>query len=83
MQEAHMSGLASVTDARRPGLVFLHPDHIGSVHEISGGTEITLTVLSFAVVIALIAKIIMGLANLYGVVRKKLVLTSLASSPTR
>ena len=47
-----MSGLASVTDAQRQGLVFLKPDHISSFHEISGGTEITLTVLSFAVVVA-------------------------------
>jgi hypothetical protein len=78
-----MSGLASVTDVQRQGLVFLDPDHIGSVHEISGGTEITLTVLSFAVVIALIAKIIMGLANLCGALRKQLVRTSSASSPTR
>jgi hypothetical protein len=83
MKEARMSGLASVTDAQRQGLVFLDPDHVSSVHEISGETEITLTVLSFAVVIALLARIIMGLANLCGALRKKFVRTSLASSPTR
>jgi hypothetical protein len=78
-----MSGLASVTRAQRQGLVFLNPDHIPSVHEVSGGTEITLTVLSFAVVVALLATIIMGLANLCAALRKKLVHGSLASSPTR
>jgi hypothetical protein len=78
-----MSGLASVTYAQRQGLVFLNPDHISSVHEISGGTEITLTVLSFAVVVALLATIIMGLANLCDALRKKLVRGPLASSPTR
>jgi hypothetical protein len=59
-----MSELASFTDAQRQGPVFLYPDHIPSVHEISEGTEITLTLLSFAVVVALLATIIMGLANL-------------------
>ena len=78
-----MSVLASVTHAQRQGHVFLDPDHVSSVHKISGETEITLTVLSFAVVIALIAKIIMGLANLCGALRKQLVRTSSASSPTR
>jgi hypothetical protein len=78
-----MSGLAGVTHAQRQGLVFLNPDHISSVHEVSGGTEITLTVLSFAVVVALLTTIIMGLANLRAALRKKLVRGSLASSPTR
>ena len=78
-----MSGLASVTAAERQGFVFVDPDHVSSVHEISGETEITLTVLSFAVVIALLARIVMGLANLCGARRKKFVRTSLASSPTR
>jgi hypothetical protein len=68
-----MSGLASVTDAQRQGLVFLDPDHISSVHEISGRTEITLTVLSFAVAVALLTTIIMGLANICDALRKKLV----------
>ena len=68
-----MSGLASVTDAQRQGLVFRNPDHISSVHEISGGTEITLTVLSFAVVVALLETIIRGPANLCNALRKKLV----------
>ena len=71
-----MSGLASVTDARRPGLAFLDPDHIGSVHEISGGTEITLTLFSFAVVVALL----MELANICDALRKKL--ARAPSSPT-
>lgn len=65
--------VSSVTDAQRQGLVFLDPDHISSVHEISGKTEITLTVLSFAVVIALLATIIMGLVNLCDALRKKVV----------
>ena len=78
-----MSVLASVTHAQRQGIVFLDPDHVSSVHKISGETEITLTVLSFAVVIALLARIIMGPANLCGALRKKFVRTSLASSPIR
>ena len=68
-----MSGLASLTDAQRQGLVFLDPDHISSVHEISGRTEITLTVLSFAVAVALLTTIILGLANLCDALGKKLV----------
>ena len=78
-----MSRLAHVTDAQRSGPVFLNPDDISSVHEISGGTEITLTVLSFAIVVALLTTIIMGLANLCAALRKKLVRCSLASSITR
>jgi hypothetical protein len=74
---------ASVTHVQRQDLVFLNPDHISSVHEVSGGTEITLTVLSFAVVVALLTTIIMGLANLCAALRKKLVRGSLASSPSR
>jgi hypothetical protein len=72
-EEASMSGLASVTDARDQGPVFLNPSHIRSVHEISEGTEITLTVLSFALVVALLATIIKGLANICDALRKKLV----------
>ena len=68
-----MSGLASVTHAQRQGLVFRNPDHISSVHETSGGTEITLTVLSFAVVVAVLATIVRGLANICDALRKKLV----------
>lgn len=68
-----MSGLASVTDARDQGPVFLHPGHIPPVHEISRGTEITLTVLSLALVLALLATIIEGLANICDALRKKLV----------
>jgi len=68
-----MSGLARVTDAQRSGPVFLNPERIPSVHEISGGTEITLTLLSFAVVVALLATIIRGLANICDALRKKLV----------
>jgi hypothetical protein len=77
-----MSGLASVTPAQRQGLVFPKPDDISSFHEISGGTEITLTVLSFAVVVALLAKIIGGMANICDALRKKL-RGFLPSSPTR
>ena len=61
----------------------LTPDDVGSAHEISAGTEITLTVLSFAVLVALLATIIMGLANLCGALRKKLVRGLLPSSSTR
>jgi hypothetical protein len=68
-----MSGLARVTDAQHQGLVFLNSDHISSVHEISEGTEITLTLLSFAVVVAFLATIIRGLANICDALRKKLV----------
>jgi hypothetical protein len=68
-----MSRLASVTDAQRQGLVFLDPDHISSVHEISRRTEISLTVLSFAVAVALFTTIIIGLANFSDALRKKLV----------
>jgi len=68
-----MNGLASVTDARDQGPVFLNPGHIPPVHEISRGTEITLTVLSFALVVALLATIIKGLANICDTLRKKLV----------
>ena len=78
-----MSGLASLTDAQRQGLVFLDPDHISSVHEISGRTEITLTVLSFAVAVALLTTIIMGLANICDALRKKRIRGFLPSSPTR
>jgi hypothetical protein len=75
-----MSGLASVTDAQRQGPVFLNPDHISSVHEISEGTEITLTLLIFAVVVAFLVTIIRGLANTCNALRRKLVC---GSSPTR
>src|ERR1700735_5843299 len=68
-----MSGLASVTDVRDQGPVFLNPGHLPPVHEISGDTEITLTVLSFALVVALLATIIKGLANICDALRKKLV----------
>jgi hypothetical protein len=68
-----MSGLASVTHAQREGLVFIKGDDISSVHKISEGTEIGLTVLSFAVVVALLATIIVGLTNLCRVLRKELV----------
>jgi len=68
-----MSGLARVIDTQRQGPVFLNPSHIRSVHEISEGTEITLTVLGFAVVVALLATIIRGLANICDALRKKLV----------
>ena len=78
-----MSGLANVTHAQHQGLVFLGPNDVGSVDEISGGTEITLTVLSFAVLVALLATIIMGLANLCGALRKKFVRGFLPSSSTR
>jgi hypothetical protein len=78
-----MSGLASVTDAQRQGLVFLDPDHISSVHENSGRTEISLAVLSFAVAVALLTTIILGLANICYELRKKLVPGFLPSSSTR
>jgi hypothetical protein len=68
-----MSGLARVTDVQHQGLVFLNSDHISSVHEISEGTEITLTLLSVAIVGATIATIVGGLANLCDALRKKLV----------
>ena len=71
-----MSGLACVTDAERQGPVFLNPHHIPSVQEISGGTEITLTLFSFAVVVALL----MELANICDALRKKL--ARAPSSPT-
>ena len=69
-----MSGLACVTDAARQGPVFLNPHHIPSVQEISGGTEITLTLFSFAVVVALL----MELENICAALRKKL-----ARAPSR
>ena len=68
-----MSGLACVTDARDQGPVPGNPGHIPPVHEISRGTEITLTVLSFALVVALLATIIEELANICVALRKKLV----------
>ncbi|PYX50532.1 MAG: hypothetical protein DMG76_34460 [Acidobacteria bacterium] len=68
-----MSGLAHVTDVQHQGLVFLNSDHISSVHEISEGTEITLTLLSIAAVGATLATIVGGLANLCAPLRKKLV----------
>jgi len=71
-----MSGLACVTDAERPAPVFLNPHHIPSAQEISGGTEITLTLFSFAVVVALL----MELANICAALRKKL--ARAPSSPT-
>jgi hypothetical protein len=81
-EEAHMSGLARVIDAQRRGRVFLNPAQIRSVHEISEGTEITLTVLTFSVVGALLATIVRGLANLGDALRKKLVRGSwFTSSP--
>jgi hypothetical protein len=75
-----MSGLASVTDAQRQGPIFLDPDHISSVHEISGRTEIGLTVLTFAVVVALLATIVRGLANLCDALRGKIVRGSWSTS---
>ena len=78
-----MGGLASATDVQRQGLIFLDPDRISSVHEISGRTEITLTVLSFAVAVALLTTIIMGLANICDALRKKRIRGFLPSSPTR
>ena len=78
-----MSGLAGVTRAQRQSLVFLKPDDISSFQEISGGTEITLTVLSFAVAVALLTTIIMGLANICDALRKKRIRGFLPSSPTR
>ena len=68
-----MSGLARVTDLQHQGLVFLNSDHISSVHEISEGTEITLTLLSIAAVGATLATIVGGLANVCGSLRKKFV----------
>jgi hypothetical protein len=66
-----MSGLARVTDVQHQGLVFLNSDHISSVHEISEGTEITLTLLSIAAVGATLATIVGGLANVRDSLRKK------------
>ena len=71
-----MSGLARVTDVQHQGLVFLNSDHISSVHEISEGTEITLTLLSIAAVGATLATIVGGLANVCDSLRKKFVLGS-------
>ena len=71
-----MSGLACVTDAARQDPVFINPHHIPCVQEISGGTEITLTLFSFAVVVALL----MELANICDALRKKL--ARAPSSPT-
>ena len=68
-----MSGLAHVTDVQHQGLVFLNSDHISSVHEISEGTEITLTLLSIAAVGATLATIVGGLANVCDSLRKKFV----------
>ena len=80
-----MGGLASVTDVQRQGLIFLDPDRISSVHEISGRTEITLTVLSFAVAVALLTTIIMGLANICDALRRKLMrgITKLIDATSR
>ena len=75
-----MSGLARVIDAQRQGSVFLNPAHIRSVHEISEGTEITLTTLTFAVVVALLATIVRGLANLCDALRGKIVRGSWSTS---
>jgi hypothetical protein len=78
-----MSGLARVTDVQHQGLVFPNSDHISSVHEISEGTEITLTVLIFSVVVALLATIVRRPTNLCNALRKKLVRGSwFTSSPT-
>jgi hypothetical protein len=68
-----MSGLARLTDVRHQGFVFLNSDRISSVHEISAGTEITLTLLSVAIVGAALATVVGGLANLCDALRKKLV----------
>jgi hypothetical protein len=76
-----MSGLASVTDARDQGPVFLNLRHIPAVHENSRGTEFTLMVLSFALVVALLATIIKGLVNICDALREKLV--RLLVHPTR
>jgi hypothetical protein len=71
-----MSGLARVTDVRHQALVFLNSDHISSVHESSEGTEITLTLLSVAIVSAALAAIVRGLAKFCDALRKKLVRSS-------
>jgi hypothetical protein len=68
-----MSGLVRLADVQHRGLVFLNSDHISSVHENSQGTEITLTLLSVAIVGATLATIVGGLANLCYALRKKLV----------
>ena len=68
-----MSGLAHVTDVQHQGLVFLNSDHISSVHEISEGTEITLTLLSVAIVGPALATTVGALANLCDALRKKIV----------
>jgi hypothetical protein len=68
-----MSGLARVGDVQHQGLVFLNSDHISSVHEISEGTEITLTLLSVAIVGAALATIVGALTNLCDALRKKIV----------
>jgi len=68
-----MGGSASVTDAQCQGLVIVDPDHINSVHEISGATEITLPVLSFAVAVALLTTIIRWPANACESLSKKFV----------
>ena len=80
-----MSRLAHVTDAQRSGPVFLNPDRFPSDHAISGGTEITLTLLSFAVVVALLATIIRGLANICDALRKRLMrgITELIDATSR
>ena len=67
-----MSGLARVTNVQHQGLAF-NSDHISSVREISEGTEITLTLLSVAIVGATLATIVGGLATLCDALRKKLV----------
>jgi hypothetical protein len=67
-----MSRLARVTDVQHQRLAFLSSDHISSFHEISEGTEITLRMLSFAIVIALLATTIKELAHLCEALPKKL-----------
>jgi uncharacterized protein YneF (UPF0154 family) len=52
-----------------------------AVHRISEGTEIGLTVLSFAIVVALLATIIMGLTNCCEALSKKLVSRLFTNSP--
>jgi hypothetical protein len=76
-----MSGIARIGYVQHQGLVFLNSDHISSVHEISEGTEITLTLLSVAIVGAALATIVGTLANRATRCARKLF--AALSSPTR
>lgn len=67
-----MSGLVRVGDVQHQDLVFINSDHISSLHEISEGTEITLTLLSVAIFGAALATIAGRLANLCDALSKKL-----------